>query len=492
MVYSLIKNTIGIYILLSLTACGGGGGADGTLNPSNKYPVVNLDVTFEAYNNQYSGINESGVKVIDATPFNQRTIISVKLTNNLTYPIFDGRAYPLGGYPVWSNNEYLTKPVTVSNPDIIGERIGRISYFYVESTDVRFTKIVTPDWCGYYTKQNPLQSNHSCVSYISIDWTQNYDTTESINLPIGYSFTALNPAFPIAQDGVRYSSQYQTDALCKLNPNTCLPILYAPTKIGRWYVGEQGYDFAGNNVNGGVIANTEPDGDYLYLNSNQKIKLIYDINNVAQLDFSLNFTNCPVPGCYISGLFYDTVRNVSNIKGLDTLDYYYENYTPNGGFYSTKVYRYSYPMEVLIPNISEIRAIQPDGTLIGKSSINGQYGCFDNDGSNFRPFEQLYGWQVGHLNGTSWNVTYDQSNWVPVRSTDQQQFWKVIADNTGKCQLDPVNSFIFDAIMYSQAGNIAYRMLTPQITKNGVFAENIINEKLYLKFYKYPSAQNSY
>ena len=244
-------------ILLNLTACGGGGSSGGTAK-STSIPAQPLSVTFEAYNNQYSGTNNAGAKIIDATPFNQRAIISVRLTNTLNYPIYGGNAYPLGGYPVWSNEEYLTKPVTVENPDIIGERIGRISYFSLGSKDVRFSKIVTSDWCGYYTRQNPLQPNQSCVSYISIDWAQNYDTTELIDLPIGYGFTALNPDFPTWQDGISYSSFYPTDMNCKSQVNRCLPILKAPTKIGRWYVGEQGYDFAGNTT--GVILNSRDCG----------------------------------------------------------------------------------------------------------------------------------------------------------------------------------------------------------------------------------------
>ena len=333
MLKNLYKSFVIICAALVLNACGGGGGSDGNLDPSNKYPTANLGVTFEAYNNQYSGINESSIKVIDATPFNQRTIISVRLTNALTYPVFDGRAYPLGGYPQWSNSEYLTKPVTVENPDIIGERIGRISYFYIESTDVRFSKIVTPDWCGYYTKQNPLKPNESCVSYISIDWAQNYDLTESINLPIGYSFYALNPDFPETFDyGIGYSSHYKTDALCKLNPNTCLPILNAPIKLGRWYINEQGYDFAGN-ITGVLLAQDETDGDYLYFHSGEKIKVNYDVNGVAQLDFNSLIT-CTGDDCYLydGKISYEVATDGTNVRGLNTTNYYYQNDFPSGKY----------------------------------------------------------------------------------------------------------------------------------------------------------------
>ena len=499
MLKNLYKSFVIICTILILNACGGGGGSDGNLNSTNKYPTANLGVTFEAWNNQYSGINESSIKVIDATPFNQRTIISVRLTNALNYPVFDGRTYPLGGRGNWMydynyTTQVLPADVTPYTVNLVESRIGLINYFSVESTDVRFTKIVTSDWCGYYTKRNPLQPNNSCVSYISIDWAQNYDKAESINLPIGYSFTALNPAFPSAQDGVRYSSQYQTDALCKLNPNTCLPILYAPTKIGRWYVGEQGYDFAGNTT-GVILANTETDGDYLYLNSGKKIKINYDVNGVAQLDFN-TLTTCTGVDCYLYGgnISYGVATDGYNIKGLNTTNFYYRNDMPGGISYpSVKVNRFNYapmPINEVISNISEVRAVQPDGTLIGANS-SGIYGCFNNNGSNFRPFaDQLHGWKVGHLSGTSWNVTYGQSNWIPVRSTNQQQFWKVVADNTGRCQLDTVNSFTFDEIMYSQEGFLGYNMTPPQVIQHGAFAQNIINGKRYLKFYKYPPAQN--
>ena len=149
------------------------------------------------------------------------------------------------------------------------------------------------------------------------------------------------------------------------------------------------------------------------------------------------------------------------------------------------------PINEVIPNVSEVRAIQPDGTLVGANSA-GVYGCFNNDGSNFREFaeSQLHGWKVGHLSGTSWNITFDQNNWIPVRSTDQQQYWKVIADNTGKCELDVVNSFTDDAIRYSQEGYPGHYMTPPQITKNGAYAQYVSNGKQQLKFYKYPPSQN--
>ena len=196
---------------------------------------------------------------------------------------------------------------------------------------------------------------------------------------------------------------------------------------------------------------------------------------------------------YGGNISYGVATDGYNIKGLDTTNYYYQNDMPQGIYFpAIKVSRLNYspmPINEVIPNIGEIRAIQPEVNLIGANSA-GIYGCFNNDGSNFRPFEQLYGWQVGHINGSSWIFTYGQSNWLPVRSTDSQQYWKIIADKTGKCELDVVNSFTEDSIMYSQEGYPGSYMTPPQITKNGAYAQYVTNEKRYLKFYKYPPAQN--
>ena len=492
-----------ISLSIILTACGGGVGSNENFNPTNKYPAAKLNVTFEAYNKQYSGINESGIKIINATPFNQRTIIVARITNTLNYPIFNVGAFPIGGRGNrnW-DTDYTTRPLngneTPYNINYAESGMGYIQYNSLADSDVRLQKIVGSDWCGYtftqkYIQESALQPGQSCVIYNSIDWAMNYDNTEYIDLPFGYGFSAKNPDFPAKSEyGVRYDSNWPDQYICPPTATQCLPILYAPIKIGRWYVGEQGYNFP--NISVGLVAsNTEIDGDYLYLNSAQKIKVNYDINGVAQLDFNNNLTNCIGSYCYLYGGNISYGIAVDHTKGLNTSNYYYKNYWPSGISYpATQVYRFNYspmPINELIPNISEVRAIQPDGTLIGANSA-GIYGCFNNDGSNFRPFGQLYGWKVGHLSGTSWNVTYDQSNWIPVRSTNEQQFWKVVADNTGKCQLDPVNSFTFDEIMYSQAGYLGLNMMQPQITKSGVFAQNVIGGKQYLKFYKYPPAQN--
>ncbi len=502
MLRKLYINSTIIFMLLILNSCGGGGntGSNGNLTPSNKYPNAELNVAFEAYNNNYSGVNESGIKIIDATPFNQRTIIVVRITNTLNYPIFNVNAGPMGGRGIYMwDNDYTTRPLsgdeTPYNINYAESHMGYIKYYGFANEDVRFTKIVTPDWCGYtitqtYVASKALQPGQSCVAYTSIDWAMNYDYTESIDLPIGYGFSSKNPDFPdTAQYGIKYNSNWDCEASM---PYKCLPIVYAPIKVGRWYVGESGYDFAGN-VAGVVLANTETDGDYLFINSGKKIKVDYDANGVAKLDFN-NLITCTGGNCYLYGgnISYGVATDGTNVRGLDTTNYYYQNNFPGGIYYpATKVSRLNYapmPINEVIPNISEVRAIQPDGTLIGANSA-GVYGCFNNDGTNFRPFaDQLHGWKVGY--GYSWNVTYGETNWIPVQSTNQQQYWKVIADNTGKCQLDTVNSFTLDAIMYSQEGYPGHYMTTPQITGNGVYAQYVKNGKRYLKFYKYPPSQN--
>lgn len=492
-------------MLLILASCGGGGssGSNGNINPSTKYPDAKLDVTFEAYNNQYSGVNESGINVIDATPFNQRTIIVERITNTLNYPVFNVGAGPMGGRGnyMW-DNDYTTRPLngdeTPYNIDFIESRMGYIKYYGIGSNDVRFTKLVTPDWCGYtvtqtYDATKSLQPGQSCVAYISMDWAMNYDSTESIDLPFGYGFSAENPSFPdTAEYGIKYNSNWDCGASLSYK---CLPIVYAPIKLGRWYINEQGYDFAGN-ITGVLLAQDETDGDYLYFHSGEKIKVNYDVNGVAQLDFNSLIT-CTGDDCYLydGKISYEVATDGTNVRGLNTTNYYYQNDFPSGIYYpGVKVSRLNYapmPINEVIPNVSEVRAIQPDGTLVGANSA-GVYGCFNNDGSNFREFaeSQLHGWKVGHLSGTSWNITFDQNNWIPVRSTDQQQYWKVIADNTGKCELDVVNSFTDDAIRYSQEGYPGHYMTPPQITKNGAYAQYVSNGKQQLKFYKYPPSQN--
>ena len=167
------------------------------------------------------------------------------------------------------------------------------------------------------------------------------------------------------------------------------------------------------------------------------------------------------------------------------------------------MYKDNYPLHEQIPSIIQTYGIQTDGTIVGtKDYPTGAMteigGCFNNDGTNFRPFENQYGYRIGQMNsGFIFNVAYDKTNWIPVSDgqSNHYYYWKVIAANDGKgpngkgtCQLDPINSFYADATLNLQAswGSITQ----PQITKNGVFALVEINGKRVLRFYKYPPAQN--
>ena len=143
-----------------------------------------------------------------------------------------------------------------------------------------------------------------------------------------------------------------------------------------------------------------------------------------------------------------------------------------------------------IPNVDYLYAVQKDGTIVGQNT-NGEYGCFNNDGSGFRALPALpvgYSWWWSRTSPSNSSVydtfSYGDTNWITLTNSHrQQQLVKVIANNSGTCQFDFDNLIIEDVAVYAGIGTVVPQ--TAQITPNGVYAVHLGGYPL-LNFYKYP------
>lgn len=464
--------TISVFAV-TLVACNGGGGStDAT--PQPKAPSLPMGVSVKA---DYSaGTWESG-DIIDARPFASTTRFVVTFTN-----------------PYDTSMLFAPSGIYASSPDFtdgVLESDGSVSYKGWAAGASLSSAASEENNCYDYSsgreKLKELAPHASCKATYYMKDVSNYSDTESLYINIHYQYT---------------NNSYSN--VMKIGPAI-------PVKAGITYMNGLGYNF--NNQNQGIqmLANTESGQDYLYLtnytNASQKVKVSYDQNGVAFLDYPSSVVACTNTGCTngnvplnvafvypyapyeVVGMSFPYGRN-DLVYGLNEHLYGKDG---NGGRF--------------VNILSSITAVQPDGTILAYSLIEKAWGCFNNDGSNFRPvvFDANYKFLpesqmiVGYYQNYS---HYKNTNWVRTgfgTSDDSGVEGKLIASNDGTCILTQDGGLNTELVgKWVQYGNnLDTNDQTLQITNNGVFGiyvsqigKAFSNPYYNLKFYKYPPRTN--
>jgi hypothetical protein len=457
-----------------LTACGSGGGASApspTSAPNNKAQALGVHVT-----SSYSAGTSSIGDVVDARPFASTTKFTITFTNPYSYSITS--VIPSGGN---STSPDFSWKIGNGESGLMGYTIGA-SY--------------SSGSCSQVSESKPLLAGQSCNAVYYVGLSINFSNNESLVINLPYEYRD-----PVHGRVMAYGKGYT------------LPAIALPVVTGIIYTKGQGYDFNGNQVSA-LLMTTESGQDYMYLNSGQKLKLAYDSNGKATLDFTNNVVPCTNTGCssglvpaqlftinpYTNQIYSGSLANGFNgvIWGLNQ-----GNYGKVGGW--------DEQTGLQIPNISLIYAVQPDGTIFGRNSnAPYQWGCFNNDGSNFRVINidatyaaaesQLFdypdGMSYGYYNRTNWVYTVAGPNAV----SPSEMFGKLKASTAGDCTLTQNGALDPSLVHWFQqnsgaTGSMNYgRYITQQpiqVTSHGVFGYYIYSEAApsnipHFMFYKYP------
>lgn len=475
------KNLLLAVLCSGLMACNGGGGSSGddsggggnnqtdcSLRSNVNVCYSELPYTYTA--NHTTGETINGYPVGDMRPFGSSLKITYTVTNtNESLPIYFNNRVWYGFYVNWDIGNGL--------PDY-------------DDGWYKFYNGGTAGTCANYTSESPLQPKQSCTFILDLLGQNNFTESELFNFydtqdagqPFGFLYYFKNPAN--GEEWVRTQRM-----------NTYV-------RAGNWNKNQQGYDLgvpesysslpgSFNVLNiGGSTANGGH--DYIFptlvgMNS-QPFVAQFTESGLAYLDTSAPVA-CPIPGClngtYITPMMYDILWTQSGPQLMTSI------YTPsvNDGVNGLNKLSYGRNIDGAIPNVSKLYAVQKDGTIIGQN-LNGEYGCFNNDGSGFRAFPALpdgYSWLFA---GRSVNtqatdtMSYGDTNWItlvhPYYGLSERKV-KVVADNSGICQFDFNNEIV--AVVAYEANSSGLVSQAPQITPNGVYAVNTYTD---MRFYKYP------
>lgn len=468
---------------LSLVACNGGGGG------SNQQSDIQPKPLAYTYTADYQVPNEyyNELPTVDIRPFASQATVTYTLTNT-------------NSIPVWFPQNIGYSPELFSGRIISGD-VSKLNGY----------AITVGNWSGScydYTIKSPLQPNQSCTFTMHIIDQWNYSESELINIGGKDRYSTAGIVFAYYY----YPSDSSDSSYLgyRFPANTYV-------RSGIWYQNQQGYNLglpsgdimaSMNVVNvGGAAANGGH--DYIfpsYTNNNsQPFAVSFDGNGVAQVN-----TQSPVAcsitgvlGCLNGTTILAGAENALIPYNVQSQRYLAAGYGDGSNSLVNGLNKQSYGrgggyQGIPIPNVKALYAVQKDGTIIGQN-INGEYGCFNNDGSNFRAFPALpSGYSLAGANtnvidtvsygNTNWiSVYFSGSSWIQVAYTHV----KVVADNTGMCRLD------FNNILTDVTGVISISGAVPQtnqITPNGVYTYDVPtnddpNRGYHMLFLKYPPRQ---
>lgn len=465
-------------ITLLLAACGGGGGGSSSSTPTPANTVLPLNIHVSS---TYSAGSTTVGDIIDARPFATTTKFIVTFTN-----------------------PYSSVNITQIN---LGTGAGNISSDFSKTLGVgesgmkgyQISAYLSSNTCTSISASTPLTPGQSCTADYYTGDMFNFSNSESLSLKLGYEYTD--------------TTHGKVTKFGRLTGNEAL----LPIVTGIIYTNGQGYDFNNNQVST-LLMTTESGQDYMYLNSGQKLKMAYDSNGKVILDFANNVVPCTNVGCsngvvpsplYSINPYTLQVHSGINANGVNGVIY------GGGGDYS-KIGGYS-PTGDKIPNVNYIYAVQPDGTIFGQNSnAPYQWGCFNNDGSNFRSVTVNAGYQLSESQLFNYATTtlsysyYGNTNWVMVNaainSSGGSFFGRLIASTTGDCTISQDGSLASTEINWFQqqssstgmANYGSYITQQPlQITSHGVFGYYIYqyenpypNNTPHFMFYKYPPRES--
>lgn len=461
--------TLGLLAAL-LTACNGGGGStDAT--PQPKAPSLPMGVSVKA---DYSaGTWESG-DIIDARPFASTTRFVVTFTN-----------------PYDTSMLFAPSGIYASSPDFtdgVLESDGSVSYKGWAASASLSSAASEENNCYDYSsgtaKLKELAPRASCKATYYMNDIFNYSDTESLYINITYQYRSKAYAFV----------EKKTPAI--------------PVKAGITYMNGLGYNFNNQNQGIEILANTESGQDYLYvtnfINSSQKVKVSYDQNGVAFLDYPNNVVTCTNPGC-TNGNVPLNVAFVYPYAPYEVVGMSFP-YGDNDLVYGLNEHLYGKGGNGgrFVNILNQITAVQPDGTILAYSLIEKAWGCFNNDGSNFRPvvidanYKNVPESQM--IGGNFQNYYhYKNTNWVDTGfgfSYAGSVQGRLIASNDGTCILTQDGGLNTGLVGKWVQGGRNTTSQTLQITNNGVFGiyetqyPNVGLPYYNLKFYKYPPQTN--
>lgn len=463
-----------------LVACNGGGGSSdnstGGSNDNNSrcelqenakscYSLTDLPYSYTV--NHATGETINGYPVGDMRPFGS----SLKIIYTVT-------------------NSYESMPIWFTKHNGSSEWLG----FQLEGNNYKFYSEYPSGTCNNYTSGNPLQPKQSCTFILDIAGQNNFTESELFNFyNTTYGGSKFGFSYFFSGGELSYSQRVNTYV-----------------RAGSWYKNQQGYDLglaadqslgSFNVLNvGGSTANGGH--DYIFpthrvdQGNAQPFIAQFTESGLAYLNTSAPVT-CPIPGClndaYITPLMYDIIWKSSGPELQTSLIPIWTG--ENTLVLGLDKRSYDRDGHGLIPNVDYLYAVQKDGTIVGQNT-NGEYGCFNNDGSGFRALPALpvgysWWWDLNYITSNSSvydTMSYGDTNWITLTNSHrQQQRIKVVADNSGTCQFDFDNLIIDDVAVQANIGTVVPQ--TAQITPNGVYGVNVgsaYNNQSPFKFYKYP------
>lgn len=488
------KNLLLVALCGALIACNGGGGSDSSngggggnnewfcsfsQNIKSCYTLKDLPYSYTV--NHATGEVIDGYPVGDMRPFGSSLKITYTFTN------------PYESMPIWFVKS------TTGQVSWFGLELESGSPHYSSSWYKFYNDSVVNGTCKNYTIEKPLQPNQSCTFILDLTGQNNFTESELFNF---YNTTYAGSGF-----GLSY--------FFKKDPHggddwSGWQLLNTYVRAGSWYTKQQGYDLglsAGQSLGsfnvlniGGSTANGGHDYIFPTLRAGNAQPFVaqFTESGLAYINTSAPVA-CPIPGClndtYITPLMYSILWYAS---GPELVTYVEEPArSENELVQGLNKRSYTRGGRVVggngIPNVANIYAVQKDGTIIGKNT-NGEYGCFNNDGSGFRAFPALpdgysWWWTLDRIpsNAAVYNtMSYGDTNWITLTdSKHAEQRIKVIADNSGTCRFDFNNLIIDQVEIYTAIWGVVPQ--AAQITPNGIYSiirKDGIQEQL--RFYKYP------
>lgn len=463
-----------------LVACNSGGGSsdnsggggnnqtDCSLRSNVNVCYSELPYTYTA--NHTTGETINGYPVGDMRPFGSSLKITYTVTNtNESLPIYFNNGVLYGFYVDWIRN------------DIPLYNNGSYEFYNGGRSGT----------CANYTSESPLQPKQSCTFILDLLGQNNFTESELFNFydtqdagqPFGFVYYFKNPAN--GEEWVRGQRMNTYVRAGNINHNQQGYNLGVPESYNQGLGSFNVLNIGGSTANGGH--------DYIFptlkgMNS-QPFVAQFTESGLAYLDTSAPVA-CPIPGClngtYITPMMYDILWTQSGPQLMTSI------YTPsvNDGVNGLNKLSYGRNIDGAIPNVSKLYAVQKDGTIIGQN-LNGEYGCFNNDGSGFRAFPALpagYSWLFDGqaINTQAYDtMSYGDTNWITLinpHGGDSFIKIKVVADNSGICQFDFDNVILNKVVRELNVTALVDQAI--QITPNGVYgAYGAVPE---MRFYKYP------